>query len=790
MINILICCFYTKVMASKFLQQNVNKVNSIKKKIEEQQNKITDVKGVVKDICYNNTYIIENKESGKLKNVKCINSLPIRKGDLFYGVGKLDEEKVIQLNRDPIVLLPTDKISVINCFVEALKNKRVGIVKSKKLFEHIVTIIGTIEVSKYMDVLSYQYYTTAEKSLCFYLTEVLNEPQSITLLLWWYINRCLRRLFLFGLTKKEIELSFRDPDDLYMACTTDPFLIMSIDMDKAKRIYSVIEKTYTADQKKRGKIIRNIFNNTINKSWMGTPVELIIKQYPDIGKHINALYNEHRLAGDLSTLYLEKYYKDEKICSEIICSFIKKENSPFVTKNRKIIYKKNTLSDNQKEAIRAALDQNISIITGGAGTGKTTIIGEIVYNLEKYRIPYQIVSFTGKAVSRIKEVIHRNNPSTLHKMIYKIYTQEKFEYLIIDESSMVTIDLFNKFYEIYNINTGYDYKIILIGDNNQLEPIHAGSLFSELIKSKLINNFVLKENFRNDSLLEQNGIINNSQKIIDYHNSDNKTQGSYVFQLQQYDNFLLISGNIDSVFVVVTTLKENGSKCEDITVVCPYNEYIYQLNTTIQIIFDNGEKRYVEYSNGESKIYNTNKYDKNKEEIKRIWKIGDKIMNKVNNYDIDKMNGEEGKIIDIFEPGTPIKLDYNATKKQLQQAAIDSNYPQLLVRYKDGLDYRYICRYRNKNEEVMNTLDCITLSYALTVHKSQGSEWNFVISYIPHGHQNSTFLNYKLVYTMITRARNAFFAIGDIDTLNSSAIRDAPYRCENLSKRIKLLSKN
>jgi exodeoxyribonuclease V alpha subunit len=787
-------------MASKFLLENVNKENSIKKKIEDQQNKIIDVKGVVKDIGYDNTYSIYNKEYDELNNVKCINSLPIRKGDLFYGVGKVENDsKLILLNRDPIVLLPTDKISVIDCFVDALKGRRVGNSKSKKLFEHIVNIIGSVEVSKYMDVLSYQYHITGEKSLCFNLTEVLNENQSIILLLWWYINRCLRRLFLFGLTKKEIELSFRDPDDLYIACTTDPFLIMSIDMDKAKRIYSVIEKTYTPDQKRRGKIIRSIFNNTINKSWMGTPVELIIKQYPDIVNHINALYNEHRLAGDLSTLYLVKYYKDEKICSEIIYSFIKKEHSPFVTKNRKIIYKKNTLSDNQKEAIKVALDENISIITGGAGTGKTTIIGEIVYNLEKYRIPYQIVSFTGKAVSRIKEVIHRNNPSTLHKMIYKNYTQEKFEYLIIDESSMVTIDLFNKFYEIYNINTGFNYKIILIGDNNQLEPIQAGSMFSELIKSKLINNFMLKENFRNDSILEQNGIISNSEKIIDYHNSDHKTQGSYVFQLQQYDNFLLISGDIDSVFVVVTTLKENGSKCDDITVVCPYNEHINELNTTIQMIFDNGEKRYIEYVNGESKIYNPdvetsnkiNKYPKDQQQIKRIWKIGDRIMNKVNNYDIDKMNGEEGKIIDIFEPGTPIKLHENATKKQLQQAAIDSNYTQLLVRYKDGLDYRYICRYRNKNEEdVMNTIDCITLSYALTVHKSQGSEWNFVISYIPYGHENSTFLNYKLVYTMITRARNAFFAIGDIDTLNSSAIRDTPYRCDNLSKRIKLLSKN
>ena len=97
-----------------------------------------------------------------------------------------------------------------------------------------------------------------------------------------------------------------------------------------------------------------------------------------------------------------------------------------------------TLTDEQKVAIEGSLNNWISVITGGSGTGKTTIIAELVHNLEMRDVCYSLNSFTGKAVARIREVVKRRNPATLHRMIARAGSAHRYAHIIIDECSMVT----------------------------------------------------------------------------------------------------------------------------------------------------------------------------------------------------------------------------------------------------------------------------------------------------------------------------------------------------------------
>ncbi|EQD27309.1 ATP-dependent RecD/TraA family DNA helicase, partial [mine drainage metagenome] len=138
-----------------------------------------------------------------------------------------------------------------------------------------------------------------------------------------------------------------------------------------------------------------------------------------------------------------------------------------------------TTTSEQTKAIQGAMDHKICIITGGAGVGKTTVISEIVKNLNIRGLRYRLLSFTGKAVSRLKEVTGSNKCSTIHRFLNK--SRAETDVIIIDEASMVTDALMHQLFDTCRIN-----RIVLVGDPNQLEPIGWGKFFKELVKSETI----------------------------------------------------------------------------------------------------------------------------------------------------------------------------------------------------------------------------------------------------------------------------------------------------------------
>ena len=220
-----------------------------------------------------------------------------------------------------------------------------------------------------------------------------------------------------------------------------------------------------------------------NNGWTGIPSTTLVRMFPNIKDHIVMLKDEFGVETDLHTIYTSYAYEVETSIAELVKDLL---TSPPIFIPSEISFTRNDLSQEQKDAVSMALNKNISVITGSGGSGKSSVIKEIVHNLEKNGIPYRVASFTGKAVARIREITEKKEPATLHMMIAtnKSNKEKKssFSCLILDESSMITTQLLYEFRKQFP----HKFKIIFVGDNNQLQPIGWGSLFEALIKTNIV----------------------------------------------------------------------------------------------------------------------------------------------------------------------------------------------------------------------------------------------------------------------------------------------------------------
>ena len=221
----------------------------------------------------------------------------------------------------------------------------------------------------------------------------------------------------------------------------------------------------------------------------------------------------------------------------------------------------------------------------------------------------------------------------------------------------------------------------------------------------------------------------------------------------------MLEGNIENVFDIIRAMYQRKVDSSKLTIITPYNKDLQQLNSTYQQIYNDGKSNIADCRG-------------------QVWMVGDRVMMKDNNYDINVMNGEEGIVRDILDDGE------------------DVEEPKIVVEFEDGAHHKFKTIYKEEETDEDDyklkkelTVKQLQHSFAVTVHKSQGSEWDFVIIYIPSTMNTVTsFLNSNLVYTSITRARRAVWMIGDILSYNSAAVITPPYRCDNLSKRMKQIS--
>jgi hypothetical protein len=386
-------------------------------------------------------------------------------------------------------------------------------------------------------------------------------------------------------------------------------------------------------------------------------------------------------------------------------------------------------------------------------THNTTIIGEIINNLETKGVSFAVGSFTGKAVARIRQATGYKGAQTLDRMI--TMNHKPFDHLIIDEISMVTSELLYRF-----INTfPFRFRVTLVGDNNQLPPISWGNIFAQLLVSDRVPTYRLFNNHRVNTKYSS-AILDNAQLLIQPGRDMLRPA-----EISSSEDFRLIDGGVAEVETLVRRLSEENISKDSITVISPYNEHLKPLNEIFERIFLSSSQRTVDFEDN-------------------VWYVGTRIMMRVNNYDINVMNGEEGEVVGIKPEG--LMCTFKGTAQHL---------------------FKYFQKdaYRKKDEDEDDVAELntshITKSFAITIHKSQGSEQSHVIVYIPsrdvsrdiyrfrNGSGHSSFLNVNLLYTAITRASQKLYLVGSPETILSTTHQPLPFRFDAISSRLKEMGK-
>ena len=423
------------------------------------------------------------------------------------------------------------------------------------------------------------------------------------------------------------------------------------------------------------------------------------------------------------------------------------------------------LSAKQKEAIQSINSNNVVIITGGPGTGKTTIIKNVIDIYKSHGKKVVLCAPTGRAAKRMTEMTGEE-AKTLHRLleIGKIEKDNEFtimnyevapidaDVIIVDEASMVDIYLMN-----YLLNGIYQgTKLILVGDTDQLPSVGPGSVLKDIINSERIKTIFLDEIFRQAA---QSKIIVNSHRVND---------GEYFLDKEEQeglkDDFFYIKEKSQDIMLdqIISLCKGRLKNIGDYD----FFENIQILSPTKKGLLGTKElnKRLQEELNPSSDKKNEKKVG----EV--IFREGDRVMQVKNNYDI---YWEKGNTLSLtYESGTGI---FNGELGKIVK--IDFLNKQIKILFDDEKEAWY----------AFSDMDQIEHAYAITVHKAQGSEFDVVIMVVT---QSSTMLlTRNLLYTGLTRAKKLLILIGN-DNVVKFMIQNADTKIRNtgLEYKLKMIS--
>src|SRR5581483_7310885 len=304
----------------------------------------------------------------------------------------------------------------------------------------------------------------------------------------------------------------------------------------------------------------------------------------------------------------------------------------------------------------------------------------------------------------------------------------------------------------------------MIGDPYQLPPIQWNSVFDSLIKSGSIVHAKLEKVHRTAEL-ETNGIYSNSMKIRAYFSGCNNIL-DFVdrepLAITRSDNFQMILGDIKTMSQIVDALVNGGKTVDSMVIICPYNKYLTELNEIL------------------GKHVNSNTATVTDTIKHKTWKVGDRVMMNKNNYDIGIFNGEEGIVTAVGTDNITVKFDkYIGQTNGQPNMPTQKSFEFKLSEESDGpeLEEDFFV-----GELSVKYLDH---SFAISVHRSQGSEYNIVLLYVPTDIFAGNFFERKLAYTAITRAKKGIFVIGNISAFLAACATDSPSVNESLSERLR-----
>jgi exodeoxyribonuclease V alpha subunit len=401
------------------------------------------------------------------------------------------------------------------------------------------------------------------------------------------------------------------------------------------------------------------------------------------------------------------------------------------------------LAGGQKQAAQAIFGHKAVVVTGGPGTGKTTIIRAVVTLAEQLGRKVALAAPTGRAAKRMNEATRRD-ASTVHRLLefspadggFK-YNEERMldvDLLVVDEASMLDTYLLHAIVRALPESTA----LLLVGDVDQLPSVGPGNVLGDIIDSQCVEVVRLTEVFRQ---AEQSTIVTNAHRInrgempvaparsgdelVDFYTITAKTPGE-----AQEKIIDMVTQRIPDAF--------GFDPIDQVQILSPMHKGevgCSALNRKLQERFNPGAQSL--------------------ERGSKTWKVGDKVMQIRNNYELDVFNGDIGQI-----------------------SLIDRDQDQVWVNY-DGQRVTYD----------FGDLDELALAYAITVHKSQGSEYPAIV--VPVLTQHYVMLQRNLLYTAITRAKELVIVVGSEKAVSIAVDNDrSQRRYTRLSARLREMGRS